>query len=197
MPESFLLGVVKVFKENAACEPIEDVGPASKDALTHYGLVPSQPNLYAMLLGLGMRESSGRYCCGLDAKAGFSSAAETEAGIYQFSYNSIPADYGTAAQSRLRKLYALYKANPDKCDLETFKPGIRCSDNDFKNHGTGEGYEFQKFTKACPAFATRYAAVLVRVLRAHFGPLNRREVEVKKSCVELLSQIQAETCLKR
>ena len=194
-PKAFLLGIVNVFKESAACEPMDSFGPAKKDALTYYNLAPSQPNLYAFLVGLALRESSGKYCEGRDLSAKNITAETAESGMFQFSYNSISADYGTAAQSRLRKLYAHYSAKPSECH-EEFKEGIKCKQSDSTIYGSGEGARFQRLARSCPAFAVRYTAVLARVLKDHFGPIVRKEVEVKKSCVALFSAVQSATCIR-
>lgn len=193
-PKAFMVGITNVFKEKAACEPVDQLGAKERDALTHYELIPSQPTLYALLVGLAMRESSGKYCEGRDLSANNVKAETAEAGMFQFSFNSISADYGTAAQSRLRKIYAYYKANPDKCH-EEFKEGITCKQSDSTIYGSGEGAVFQRLARSCPAFAVEYAAVAVRVVKNHFGPLVRKEAEVKKSCVELFKSLQQEACI--
>jgi hypothetical protein len=40
-------------------------------------------HLFALQLGLGMRESSGQYCCGRDMSADNVSAETCEAGLFQ------------------------------------------------------------------------------------------------------------------
>lgn len=140
--------------------------------------------VYLLGMGLGMRESSGKYCTGRDMSAGFSSSDTAETGLFQFSMNSISAWGG------LKNIYSKYQADPSQCALEVFSKNVSCSSGDAKNWGTGAGFEFQKFTKACPAFAAEYAMLLIRSLRKHFGPLNREEAELEPSCNDMLKKVQ-------
>jgi hypothetical protein len=169
---------------------------ATKDALTHYESLfdrlklvidvsgaETLRSLYTLGLGLGMRESSGKYCEGWDASAGSNRpSSEAEAGLFQASYNSI------AASTELKRLYDEYRADPSRCLLPTFKEGVSCRSQSIL--GSGAGAEYQKFVKGCPAFATEYTMVLLRVLRKHFGPINRKEAEVIQSCNDMLEDVQ-------
>lgn len=173
-------------------------GTATKDALAHYSstfsnlgisntVAGEQPlkSLYALGIGLGMRESSGRYCEGWDRSASSSRPSSAgEAGLFQTSYDSI------GVNSELSKLYAEYKANPKACFLSTYKVGVTCSSTNMANLGTGAGADFQSFLKSCPGFATEYAMVTLRVLRQHYGPINRLEAEVNSSCNQMLTKIE-------
>jgi len=168
----------------------------AKDALTHYESVfaalkisvneAGESNLrsiYTLGLGLGMRESSGKYCEGWDTSAGSHRPSSAgEAGTFQVSYDSI------GATPALQQLYSEYQANTDRCMLDIFKEGASCRAQSIL--GTGAGADFQRFNKACPAFATEYAMTLLRVLRGHFGPINRREAEVKLQCNQMLASVQ-------
>lgn len=171
-------------------------GDASKDVLSHYadilasaGLKTNQAGLeplhatYVIGIGLGMRESSGRYCTGWDTAAGSNrSSDEGEAGLFQQSYNSI------SASSELKKLYDEYQADESRCQLTTFKEGVTCSTQSLL--GTGAGADFQAFIKRCPAFAAEYAMTLIRILRSHFGPINRHDAQVVHECDLMLQQVQ-------
>lgn len=139
-------------------------------------------SLYTLGVGLGMRESSGKYCEGRDMSASNTSANTAEAGIFQTSYDSI------GASPELSKLYSEYKANPSKCDLETFKQGVSCRSSSIA--GSGAGAEYQAFNKSCPAFAAEYAMIMLRVRRNHYGPINRKEAEVTTSCHSMLKSVQ-------
>jgi hypothetical protein len=55
---------------------------------------------------------------------------------------------------------------------------------------TGDGAEFQRLSKACPAFAAEFTAVGLRNIRKHWGPINRREVEVRSECEAMLRRVQ-------
>lgn len=171
---------------------------ATKDALTHYasrfsalgitnsvaGQTPLK-SLYALGIGLGMRESSGKYCEGWDRSAGSNrTSAEAEAGLFQSSYDSI------GVNAELSKLYAEYKANPRSCFLDQYKEGVTCTATNMNILGTGAGATFQSFLKSCPGFAAEYAMVTLRVLRAHYGPINRMEAELNSSCNQMLGKVQ-------
>lgn len=166
------------------------------DALTHYqsnisnltidtssaGAEPLRA-LYVLGIGLGMRESSGKYCEGWDKAAGSNRPAVTgEAGLFQTSYDSI------GISPELGKLYTEYKAGTGRCLLEVFKQGASCSS--MSNLGTGVGADYQSFNKACPAFAAEYAMTMLRVQRKHYGPINRKEAEVIPACNQLLERVQ-------
>ena len=173
-----------------------DRNNSAKDAVTHYRSIFRAAGidittsgesmlsaLYTLGIGLGMRDSSGDYCEGWDTSAGRNRPSnEGEAGLFQFSYNSI------AASVELKNLYAEYQAHPEKCMLDVFKVGASCRPQNVL--GTGAGAAFQAFTKSCPAFAGEYAMTLVRLLRAHFGPINRREAEVKPQCYDMLRDVE-------
>ena len=139
--------------------------------------------LYVLGMGLGMRESSGAYCEGWDRSAGsHRSSNAAEAGVFQTSYDSI------GSSPELSKLYAEYKASPERCLLDVFKEGASCGSSSIL--GTGAGAEYQAFNKSCPAFATEYAMTMLRVQRSHYGPINRKEAEVVPACNQLLLSIQ-------
>jgi hypothetical protein len=159
----------------------------TRDALSHYGLNPENPlrTTWQLLIGLGMRESSGRYCVGRDASASNLEHDTTEAGLFQTSYNSRKAD------PVLVELYDKYKSNSAGCLLDIFKAGVSCNAANLKNHGEGEGVRYQKLNKECPAFAAEYAAVMTRVRRNHYGPYNIKSAQLINSCEDLLKEVEA------
>ena len=142
-------------------------------------------HLFVLLIGLGMRESSGRYCEGRDRAAANTTSDTAEAGLFQTSFNASPAS------PLLPALFASYRAQPAGL-LEVFRQGVRCSAADRENFGDGEGLDFQKLSKQCPAFAAEFAAIGLRCVRTHWGPINRREVELRPECDAMLQEIQAE-----
>lgn len=168
----------------------------NKDALAHYenvfedlrinthldGAEPVRA-IYALGIGLGMRETSGTYCEGWDVLAGDDRpSAAGEAGLFQVSYDSM------AASEELRKLYQEYQRSPKRCLLDIFKEGAHCRPRGIL--GSGAAAVYQAFNKTCPAFAAEYAMTLLRIRRTHFGPINRREAEVAPACEYLLSRVQ-------
>ena len=170
---------------------------ASKDALKHYEQIFQQAgmdnsksgpdtlrHLFVLLLGLGMRESSGRYCEGRDRSAHNTSAETAEAGLFQTSFNA------RAASPLLPELFKNFKANPTPSYLEIFKQGVRSKESDLENFGEGDGRDFQKLSKDCPFFAAEFAAIGLRNIRKHWGPINRREAEIKAEADAMFKEVQ-------
>jgi N-acetyl-anhydromuramyl-L-alanine amidase AmpD len=169
----------------------------SRDALTWYddifaaaGMsndtagVDTLRHLFVLLIGLGMRESSGKYCEGRDRSATNTTAETAEAGLFQTSFNARTASF------LLPTLFAQYSANPSGF-LDIFKEGVQCLAKDLENFGSGDGREFQRLSKECPAFAAEFAAVALRNIRTHWGPINRKKAEVRPECDAMLRQIEA------
>jgi hypothetical protein len=176
-----------------------NTGNTDKDALAHYSQefqnfainndtigVDTLRHLFVLMIGLGMRESSGKYCEGWDRSGDPQppTADTAEAGLFQTSYNA------RSASPFLSKLFDQYSANPSGF-VEIFREEVACSGADLKNAGIGDGKEFQRLSKACPAFAAEFAAVGLRNLRRHWGPINRKEAEVRPEADAMLKQVQA------
>ena len=155
-----------------------------KDALYYYGIDGSQLNTYTLLIGLGMRESSGKYCVGRDRSASFTSSQDAEAGLFQMAY------IARVFNSELEPLYKKYKSGELPCELEVFSGGVSCSKYDAQVFGTGEGAAWQKLMKVCPAASTQWAAILIRSQYRHFGPLIRKEAEYLPQCRGMLQAVE-------
>jgi hypothetical protein len=140
-------------------------------------------HLFVLLIGLGMRESSGNHCAGRDQGASNTAADTAEAGLFQTSYNA------RNASPLLSQLFQQYRANPSGF-LDIFREGARCTNSDLQNHGTGDGQEFQRLSKECPAFAAEFTAVGLRNLRTHWGPINTKTAEIRPECDAMLRQVQ-------
>ncbi len=145
---------------------------------------------YTLLIGLGMRESTGSHCKGYHQKAPKKTADTASAGLFQTSHNSL---YFTSrkngfSEHHLQKLYEEYRAKPERCFLDVFKQGVSCTNQE--PFGSGAGAQFQQFTKDCPAFAAESAAIMLRVARRHYGPIGRRDAELNTSCTDLLDSIE-------
>lgn len=195
-PSAYMKGIALSFAR-AACHPEKDsvkiasqpIGSDSADALAHYGYKISDPMVrlettFAMLIGSSARESSWRWCVGKDPGASNTSADTCEGGLYQTSYNS------HTASAALSVIYNGYKASDAGCFAAEYKGSTTCSSYNMKNWGTGEGVEFQNLSKNCPGFATEYAAVMFRVDRTHYGPLNRKTALVIPACVDMFEKIR-------
>lgn len=172
-----------------------DPGEKATDALAYYadefqkiGLAigPDEGTtlraLFVLLIGLGMRESSGKHCAGRHIATATSETAE--AGLFQTSY-----DLTLNASNRYQPIIKRYANSTLLLDL--FSDGVKCKPEDAHNIGTGtEGVAFQQLTKTCPAFAIEVAAVGLRYRRQHWGPVDKKHVEVIAECNTLLKAVQ-------
>ncbi len=169
----------------------------SRDAIKHYEEIFQQAgmdntkdgpdtlrHLFVLMLGHGMRESSGRYCEGRDRSAHNTTAETAEAGLLQTSFNA------RSASPLLPKLFKDFTTNPTPSYLDIFKEGVHPKDSDLENYGTGDGKDFQKLSKECPFFAIEFAGVGLRNIRKHWGPINRHAAEVKLDADSMFKEVQ-------
>jgi Putative peptidoglycan binding domain len=174
-------------------------GDNAHDALAHYASrfaavgmrndvsgVDTLRHLFVLMIGLGMRESSGRYCEGRDRSASNTSADTAEAGLFQMSWDA----HGASRQ--IPRLLEEYQARGGGY-REIFAEGVTPRRGDLDNCGSGTGLTFQQLCKECPGFAVEAAAVGLRNLRTHWGPINRHEAEVRPEAEDLLLQVQRMT----
>ena len=98
-----------------------------------------------------------------------------EAGLFQTSYDAHDCD------PTFDQLFDEYSdpVNEPTCYYNAFAEDVECSDDDWENYGSGDGYEFQKLCKQCPAFAVETCGITLRNLHHHYGPINRKEVELR------------------
>lgn len=208
MPRGFIKGVARTWAR-ALCDPTRSelavVSQAQTtdgvhDALAWYstqfttaGLSNAQSgtdtlrHIYVLLLGLGMRESSGEHCVGRDTSATNTTASTAEAGAWQTSYNS------HVIHPQLDVIIARFLTDDTHCHLTTFAEGVTCNAANWQNWGTGPGLDFQRREKDCPVFAAEYAAVMMRVSGGsggHYGPLRTRAAEIRPECDTMLQQVQ-------
>jgi peptidoglycan hydrolase-like protein with peptidoglycan-binding domain len=168
-----------------------------RDALAHYASrfaalgmrndvsgIDTLRHLFVLMIGLGMRESSGRYCEGRDRSASNTSADSAEAGLFQMSWDA----HGASRQ--IPRLLDEYQANGGGGYREIFCEGVTPHRGDLDNCGSGTGLRFQQLCKECPGFAVETAAVGLRNLRTHWGPINRREAELRQEADDMLQQVQ-------
>jgi hypothetical protein len=175
-----------------------DTGDEDHDALAWYGDVfddfdmdndgfgvDTLRHLFALMLGLGMRESSGVHCEGRDMSAENVEADTCEAGLFQMSWNA------SSCSDEMQKLMDAYTSDGAACALDVFKQGVSCSQSDWSCYGSGSGAEYQALAKSCPQFAVETAAIGLRNLRQHWGPINRHEAELREESDEMLQAVQA------
>jgi len=142
-------------------------------------------NLYALMLGHGMRESSGKHCEGRDRSATNVSSDTAEAGAFQTSYNA----HG-ASDPEFDEVMNEFVGEHGYCYLEAFAQNVNCSESDWQCYGSGRGFQFQQLCKNCPMFSCESAALTLRMLCNHYGPIVRREVELKDEALDLFAQVR-------
>jgi len=140
-------------------------------------------HLFALILGLGMRESSGRYSEGRDQSASNTSADTAEASFLQTSWNI------RSCSSTIPPLLPEYWDNP--CGFrEQFKEGVTLKSSDLGGFGSGGGAQFQFLSKFAPSLHALVSAVGLRNLRQHWGPINRKEAELRQDANTMLKAVQ-------
>lgn len=141
-------------------------------------------HVFVLLMGLGMRESSGVYCTGRDQSATNTSAETAEAGLFQTSYN---ARNGSASMSNL---FAWHREHPAGF-LDVYGEGVpACSAANLQNYGSGDGAEYQRLAKESPDFAAQFTAVGLRNIRRHWGPINRKTAELETDADTMLQDVE-------
>jgi peptidoglycan hydrolase-like protein with peptidoglycan-binding domain len=174
-----------------------DRNDADEDALTWYRAkfkteldtynaedgIDTLRSLFVMILGLGMRESSGRYCEGRDMSASNVSADTAEAGSHQTSYNI------RSFSDQIPLLLQAYWKNPNGF-LPTFRNGASPKGDELANFGSGDGAKHQFLSKFAPAYHAYVTGIGMRYGRQHWGPINRSEVEIKSEANDMLLEVQ-------
>lgn len=141
-------------------------------------------HLFVLLMGLGMRESSGRHCEGRDMSASNVTADTAEAGLYQTSYNA------HTSHLTFDQVMADYEAERYPDYKVEFAEGVSCTSSEWQNYGSGRGAKFQDMCKKQPPFAVESCAIVLRNRRQHYGPINRKEAEIKMEADQMLMEVQ-------
>jgi hypothetical protein len=145
-------------------------------------------SLYTLLLGLGMRESSGVHCEGRDMSVppGYygPESDTTEAGLFQTSYDA------RSGSPEFSKLFNECNSGQSPCYYDTFSQGVSCSSSQWECYGSGDGYKFQELCKSCPVFAAETCAITLRNLRKHYGPINEKAAEVRTEAYQMFEEVQ-------
>ena len=158
------------------------------DALAYYGRSDSTAPerlraLFTLLTGLGMRESTGNTTEGRDLEVTIPTAENAEAGLFQTSFDSFDVTPWFAAMK------ADFSADPAMCLLPQFLEGV--IDMQLPIFGSGPGAQYQVFVKQCPSYAANYAALMLRLERNHFGPINTQKAEITNECMSMLKSVEA------
>jgi peptidoglycan hydrolase-like protein with peptidoglycan-binding domain len=199
MANCFALALLRLQDGDPAVEDMAqaDRGDEDKDVLSWYAAefkklkmnnsksgANTLRHLFALMIGLGMRESSGRYCEGRDLSADNVSAETAEAGLFQTSWNIQSCNANIAA------LLEEFSDNPNGF-LEQWQFDVEPDSNDLGNYGSGDGARYQFLSKFAPAMHVFVTALGMRYLRQHWGPLNRKEAELRKEADTMLKDVQA------
>jgi uncharacterized protein YgiM (DUF1202 family) len=141
--------------------------------------------VYAVLMGLGVNESDGKWHEGMYGPDGNATHETAEAGIFQTSFNI------TDNHANARKLYAAYRGKTDPW-LPIFQEGVPYHPNGLKNHGNGPGVEFQELSKYSPTFAAEMAALRMRTKCTHWAPLRDKYVLLTDEALQFFREVKAE-----
>ena len=202
-PEGYIPGMCLAFADvvrsdsDAISVMSRAAGSPDKDALAYYAAefkklgmsnatagIDTLRHLFVMMTGLGPRESSGRYFEGRDMSATNVESDTCEAGLFQTSWNI------RNANSTIGPLLNQFWKNPNGF-LSEFKIGLSPSANNLNSYGSGDGVKYQWLSRFCPLFHIMVTGVGMRTLRAHWGPIGRREVTLKKEMDDLLKEVQS------
>ena len=141
-------------------------------------------HLFVLMLGLGMRESSGQHCDGRDLSAHNVSSDSAEAGMFQMSW-----DINGGASALFEQLYDEFHNNQEDDLLHYFSEGVHCSRSQWGIYGSGKGANFQTMCKSQPLFSVKVCGLGLRKIRTHWGPINRKEAEVTLGADEMFHNI--------
>jgi uncharacterized protein (TIGR02594 family) len=145
-------------------------------------------HLWVLIMGLGMRESSGKHCCGRDQSVppGYYGpvSTTTEAGAWQTSYDA------HGCSDEFDRLFDDYNNDKIAGYLEVFKEDVSCSNDDWECWGDGDGYRHQQMSKELPAYAAEVNGITLRNLRKHYGPINEKAAEICPEADEMLKEVQ-------
>jgi hypothetical protein len=198
MAKTFALAVTLYKDGNAAVKIMAqaETGNDDKDALTWYhdefaehdmdnsrdGLATLR-HLFVMMVGLGMRESSGNHWEGRDQSASNVESDTAEASLFQTSWNI------SNCSDTIEDLLFEYWVDPNGF-RPTFTRGLYPTASQLDCYGTGDGARYQWLSRFSPAFHALVTGVGMRLLRAHWGPIGRKEVDIDSDVDELLVEVQ-------
>lgn len=199
MSKTFALAVKRYKAGDAAARIMaEKAGDPDTDALAYYapefaakGMsnatsgLDTLRHLFVMQIGLGMRESSGNHWEGRDLSASNVQSETAEAGLFQTSWN-----INAFAPNEINGLLAEFRQDPNGFQ-PTFGAEISPDKGNLDLYGSGDGAKYQWLAKQSPAFTSLVTGVGMRKGRAHWGPIGRKEVEIKAEVDRMLLDVQA------
>jgi hypothetical protein len=161
-------------------------------------------NTFTILVGLGPRESNGKYCAGRDASMDFTHEDSAEAGTMQGSHGSF-----RVARAFLNARREFYKANPQLCYKDVFGKNLKHWSSSKKRYlneaeycatqaklwgkeGT-PGWTWQEQVKSCPAMGIEHGGILLRKTggsKGEFGPNRNKATEINMDCRALLIEVE-------
>ena len=165
------------------------------DALNNYrpasgSQVDNLRHLFVLLTGLGMRESTGRYCVGRDQTVSpIPSVRDQEAGLFQMSYS---VGVGSPNFPDLRLHYDQLALRPYDGYEAIFALGIPrpCRRTELTGFGRGRAGAFREFCVRQPALCAEVAALALRQRARHWGPIRGGTVTLSPDCDALLLSVQ-------
>jgi N-acetylmuramoyl-L-alanine amidase/Putative peptidoglycan binding domain len=184
--------------DDAATVMCKAQGSPDKDALAYYeaefkkiGITNKTAgldclrSLFVMMTGLSMRESSGRYVEGRDLSASNVQSETCEASLCQTSYNI------KAFSPTIEPLLDDFWQNPNGF-REVFKLDVNPTADNLNCYGApgDDGVRYQWLSRFAPLYHCMVTGVGMRTGRAHWGPIGRREVTLKKEMADLLLAVQ-------
>jgi hypothetical protein len=170
-----------------------DTGDDAHDAFAWYSAIfaaagiaagaDTLRHVFVLLIGLGICESSGCYCEGRDRSASNITAGNRRgmAVSDELQCQDREPPVANSVHSILRQPVGFRRGLQRRRPL--FAPRSRKLRRRI-------GHGFQRLSKACPALAAEFAAIGLRCLRKHWGPINRRKAEVRPECDDMLSVVQ-------
>ena len=142
------------------------------------------------MFGLGLRESSGRYCEGYDREPNRNrlTSETAEAGLFQMSWDA------RTISPFIKPLCDEYQRAGGGGYKAIFAEGVTPKPKDLETVGSGEGAAFQQMMKEMPGLAVETAAVGLRKnggATGHWGPIRRHEAKLYPEADDLLQQVQS------
>jgi hypothetical protein len=197
MAKSFALAVTRYNAGDSAARIMaEAAADPDTDALAYYAdefeaehMANDRPgldslrHLFVLMVGLGMRESSGDCFEGRDMSADNVQSETAEAGLFQSSWNL------SSCAHEIGELLTEYENDPNGFH-PTFARALYPSSNQLDCYGSGDGALYQWLARRSPAFAVLMTAVGLRRRKDHWGPVIRHEVSIMPAIDDLLIEVQ-------